>query len=109
LIQVFVNVISNALKFTEKGSVTCRAEVDHENLLISIIDTGIGIAENDYSKVFEPFQQVGNVLTNKPPGTGLGLSISKQIVEQHGGNIWLTSKLGQGTTFFISFPLTQEN
>ncbi|WP_107667720.1 GAF domain-containing protein [Cyanothece sp. BG0011] len=109
LIQVFVNLISNGFKFTETGSVTCKAEVDHNNLLISITDTGIGISEDDYSKVFEPFQQVGNILTNKPKGTGLGLSISKQIIEQHGGRIWFTSELGKGSTFFVSLPLAPDN
>ena len=109
LIQVFVNLIANSRKFTAKGSVTCRAEVDHENLLISIIDTGMGIAKDDYMKVFEPFEQVGNMLTSKQDGTGLGLSISKQIVEQHGGKIWCTSKVGKGTTFFVSLPLKKEN
>ncbi|MDJ0659023.1 MAG: GAF domain-containing protein [Crocosphaera sp.] len=107
LIQVFVNLISNGFKFTETGSVTCHAKADHDNLLISITDTGIGIAEDDYSKVFEPFQQVGNILTDKPPGTGLGLSISKQIIEQHGGKIWFTSEVGKGTTFFVSLPLAK--
>ncbi|MDJ0846570.1 MAG: GAF domain-containing protein [Crocosphaera sp.] len=107
LIQVFVNLISNGFKFTETGAVTCHAEVDHDNVLISITDTGIGIAEDDYSKVFEPFQQVGNILTDKPKGTGLGLSIAKQIIEQHGGTIWFTSELGKGTTFFISLPLAK--
>ncbi|ACB50763.1 probable sensory transduction histidine kinase [Crocosphaera subtropica ATCC 51142] len=109
LIQVFVNLISNGFKFTETGSVTCHGEVDHDNLLISITDTGIGIAENDYSKVFEPFQQVGNILTNKPKGTGLGLSISKQIIEQHGGKIWFTSERQKGSTFFVSLPLAKDN
>ena len=62
-----------------------------------------------YMKVFEPFEQVGNMLTSKQDGTGLGLSISKQIVEQHGGKIWCTSKVGKGTTFFVSLPLKKEN
>ena len=109
LIQVFVNLLSNSLKFTENGYITCDAEVDHDNLLISITDTGVGIAEDDYSKVFEPFQQVGNILTNKPKGTGLGLSICKQIVEQHEGKIWFTSELEKGTTFFVSLPLPQKS
>lgn len=109
LIQVFVNLISNGFKFTETGSVSCKAEIDHDNLLISITDTGVGISENDYSKVFEPFQQLGSILTNKPKGTGLGLSISKQIIEQHGGEIWFNSKLGKGSTFFVSLPLALEN
>ncbi|MDJ0510617.1 MAG: GAF domain-containing protein [Crocosphaera sp.] len=108
LIQVFVNLISNSFKFTQEGTIICRAEVDHNNLLISVTDTGIGIAEDDYSKVFEPFQQVGNILTDKPQGTGLGLSISKQIIEEHGGKIWFTSQLGKGTSFFVSLPLYQE-
>lgn len=109
LIQVFVNLISNSFKFTQEGTIICRAEVDHDNVLISITDTGVGIAEDDYSKVFEPFQQAGNILTDKPKGTGLGLSISKQIIEQHGGEIWFTSQLGKGTSFFVSLPLPKEN
>lgn len=105
LIQVLINLLSNAVKFTESGSVTCQVRVDHQMLLISITDTGIGIAQNDYSKVFEPFLQVGNILTNKPKGTGLGLSICKQIIENHGGEIWFKSQLGKGTTFFVTLPL----
>ncbi|MDJ0600060.1 MAG: ATP-binding protein [Crocosphaera sp.] len=107
LIQVFVNLISNGFKFTETGCVMCHAEADHNHVLISITDTGIGIAEDNHSKVFEPFQQVSNILTNKPKGTGLGLSISKQIIEQHGGKIWFTSELGKGSTFFVSLPLAK--
>ncbi|MEA5509130.1 GAF domain-containing protein [Crocosphaera sp. UHCC 0190] len=107
LIQVFINLFSNAVKFTEIGSVTCQARVNHQDLLIKITDTGIGIAHNDYGKVFEPFQQVGNILTNKPRGTGLGLSICKQIIERHGGQIWLESQLGKGTIFFVKLPINQ--
>ncbi|TAG64169.1 MAG: response regulator, partial [Oscillatoriales cyanobacterium] len=107
MVQVAINLISNAVKFTESGSVTCRARVEGDELVISIIDTGIGIAPEDQSKVFERFKQVGDILTEKPKGTGLGLPISKQIVEHHGGRIWLESELGKGSTFFFSIPLVK--
>jgi PAS domain S-box-containing protein len=105
LIQVLINLISNAVKFTETGSVTCRATVCNQDLCIEIIDTGIGIAPEDQAKVFERFQQVGDILTDKPKGTGLGLPICKQIIEQHGGRIWVNSQLGQGSTFAFTMPL----
>ncbi|TAF57719.1 MAG: response regulator [Oscillatoriales cyanobacterium] len=107
MVQVAINLISNAVKFTESGSVTCRARVEGDELVISIIDTGIGIAPEDQSKVFERFKQVGDILTEKPKGTGLGLPISKQIVEHHGGRIWLESELGKGSTFSFSIPLVK--
>ncbi len=107
LVQVVINLLSNAVKFTEKGSVTCQAKVNHNYLLIAITDTGRGIPYHEQKKLFHPFQQVGNILTNKPQGTGLGLSICKQIVENHGGKIWVKSQLGQGTDFFFTVPLAE--
>jgi PAS domain S-box-containing protein len=106
LIQVVINLLSNAVKFTEKGSVTCRARKTDGEILVSIIDTGIGIAEADREKVFEKFRQAGDTLTDKPTGTGLGLSICKQIVEYHGGKIWVESALGRGSAFSFTLPLT---
>ncbi len=117
LIQVVINLLSNAVKFTEEGSVTCRAVIkpsssveaseltSDQQLLISITDTGIGIAPEDQEGVFEKFKQVGNILTDKPTGTGLGLPICKQIVEYHGGRIWVESELGKGSTFSFTIPL----
>ncbi|HXV41840.1 MAG TPA: ATP-binding protein, partial [Anaerolineae bacterium] len=105
LIQVVINLISNAVKFTDQGSVTCRVQPADGEIVISIIDTGIGIAEADQPKVFEKFIQVGNTLIDKPQGTGLGLPICRQIIEQHGGRIWLESKLGQGSTFSFALPI----
>ncbi|ACK65763.1 histidine kinase [Rippkaea orientalis PCC 8801] len=105
LIQVVINLLSNAVKFTEVGSVTCQAQQNQEYLVIAITDTGIGIPHNEQNKVFDRFQQVGNVLTNKPQGNGLGLSICRQIIEHHGGQIWVESQLGQGSTFFFTLPL----
>jgi signal transduction histidine kinase len=105
LIQVVINLISNAVKFTETGSVTCQVRQDHNQIIVSVIDTGSGIAESDIGKVFEKFKQVGNTLTDKPKGTGLGLSICKQIIEYHGGQIWVESELGQGSIFSFTLPL----
>jgi signal transduction histidine kinase/CheY-like chemotaxis protein/ligand-binding sensor domain-containing protein len=104
LIQVVVNLLSNAVKFTETGAVTCHAFKRDNNVVVGISDTGIGIAPEDYNAVFEQFKQVGDTLTDKPKGTGLGLPICKEIVEHHGGQIWLESELGKGSTFFFSLP-----
>jgi signal transduction histidine kinase/HAMP domain-containing protein len=105
LIQVVINLISNAVKFTEHGSVTCQArQVDHE-VVISVIDTGVGIVKADQPKVFEKFTQIGDTLTGKPMGTGLGLPICKEIVEHHGGHIWVESEPGKGSTFAFTLPI----
>ena len=109
LIQVVINLISNAVKFTDTGSVTCRARRKRNEVIISVIDTGMGIAEEDQPKVFEKFKQVGDTLTDKPKGTGLGLSICKQIVEHHGGRLWVESQLGKGSEFSFSLPILVES
>ena len=108
IMQVVINLISNAVKFTPSGTVTCRARLEERELIISIIDTGIGIALEDQQQVFERFKQVGDILTDKPKGTGLGLPICKQIVEYHGGRIWVESTLGAGSTFSFTIPLPME-
>jgi signal transduction histidine kinase len=105
LIQVLINLFSNALKFTAAGSVTCRAQHVGNDIRVSVIDTGVGIAEADHEKVFEQFKQVGDALTEKPGGTGLGLPICREIVEHHGGRIWVESELGQGSTFSFTLPV----
>lgn len=109
LIQVFINLISNAVKFTDKGSVTCRLYRKGDELIGSVSDTGIGISPEDYGAVFEQFKQVGgDTLTDKPKGTGLGLPICKEIVEHHGGRIWLESEQGKGSTFFFALPVNKK-
>ncbi|MFN7914411.1 MAG: ATP-binding protein [Vicinamibacterales bacterium] len=105
LMQVVINLISNAVKFTDAGSVTCRAERRNGAIVVSVIDTGMGIAAADQPKVFERFKQVGDTLTDKPKGTGLGLPICKEIVEHHGGRIWVESEPGKGSAFSFSLPL----
>ncbi|MBD2205111.1 PAS domain S-box protein [Calothrix sp. FACHB-1219] len=104
LLQVLINLISNAVKFTQSGSITCRLKQHHDGVCVSVIDTGIGIAPEDQPKVFEKFRQVGDTLTDKPKGTGLGLPICKQIVEHHGGKIWVESEPGKGSTFSFLIP-----
>ncbi|MEO7444062.1 MAG: GAF domain-containing protein, partial [Ferruginibacter sp.] len=108
LIQVMINLISNAVKFTEKGSISCKVYQQKEEIIVSISDTGIGISPEDFSAVFEQFKQVGgDTLTDKPKGTGLGLPICKEIVEHHGGRIWLESKRDKGSTFSFALPINK--
>jgi len=108
LLQVVINLISNAVKFTAAGSVTCRARVQDDGIAVSVIDTGMGIAPTDQPKVFEKFKQVGDTLTDKPKGTGLGLPICREIVEHHGGRIWVESEPGKGSTFTFVLPAILE-
>jgi signal transduction histidine kinase len=108
LIQVVINLISNAVKFTEEGLVTCRVEAVDNDVIVRVIDTGIGISEADLGRVFEQFTQVGDTLTSKPSGTGLGLPISKEIIEHHGGRIWVESEPGKGSTFAFALPIPEQ-
>ena len=110
LIQVVVNLISNAVKFTPSGKVICRASQQNDEIVVGIEDTGIGIAPRDHDAVFEQFKQVvGDTLTDKPKGTGLGLPICKEIVEHHAGRIWLKSEAGKGSTFFFALPIQKSD
>ncbi len=102
--QVVINLISNAMKFTEEGPIICRARKINNEIMISVIDKGIGIAEADQETIFEKFGQVRNGLKDKPKGTGLGLAICKEIVEHHGGRIWAESESGKGSTFSFTLP-----
>ena len=108
LIQVVINLLSNAVKFTKKGSVTIDAYREENQLIVEVQDTGIGIAEEDKHKIFERFRQAGDTLTDKPQGTGLGLPICREIIEHHGGIIWMKSEPGVGSTFFFSIPMMGE-
>lgn len=105
VLQVLVNLISNAVKFTERGIISCRAELaGPDRVAISVSDTGRGIAPEDQGAVFEKFRQVGDTLTEKPSGTGLGLPICREIVEYLGGEITVESTLGRGSTFRFYLP-----
>lgn len=104
--QILYNLLSNAIKFTpEGGKITIKSAVENENLILSVHDNGIGIDENNHKKIFEKFQQVDNDISKRQGSTGLGLTITKELVEMHGGKIWIESKLGNGAAFFINMPL----
>jgi signal transduction histidine kinase len=103
--QVMINLISNAMKFTEKGSILCRARKINNEIIISVVDTGKGIPDVEQEKIFEKFKQTGTTIKGKPKGTGLGLPICKEIVKHHGGRIWVESDLGKGSTFSFTLPL----
>lgn len=107
--QVFLNIVSNAVKFTREGSITIRARKQGANSIrFEVQDTGIGIAEQDYTLVFESFKQAKHDLLDTP-GTGLGMPISRYFVMSHGGRIWFESTLGVGTTFFVELPILTED
>lgn len=105
LVQVVINLISNAVKFTAQGTITICARREEPEVIVDVIDQGIGIAQSNQAFLFEKFSQVGDTLTAKPQGTGLGLAISKEIIEHHGGRIWLESELGQGSKFSFALPI----
>lgn len=104
LMQVVINLISNAVKFTDAGTITCSAARRDNEVVIGVRDTGTGIASADLPKIFEKFKQVGDTLTNKPKGTGLGLPICREIVQRHHGRIWAESEPGRGSAFFFTLP-----
>ena len=104
LIQVVINLISNAVKFTPAGTITVTADLHPEGVIVAVADTGVGIAPEDHDKVFEQFGQAGDTLTEKPRGTGLGLPICREIVEHHGGRLWLDSAVGDGSIFRFTLP-----
>ncbi len=106
LTQVLLNLVGNAIKFTDRGEVVVRASAANGSFNLSVRDSGPGISEADQAKLFQQFQQADNSITRKKGGTGLGLAISKQIVELHGGRIWVESQPGQGSTFSLTLPVT---
>ena len=102
--QVLLNLLGNAIKFTETGSVRVMAERQGAELRISVRDSGIGVPPEDIERIFESFQQGKSGISGKYQGTGLGLAICRQLVEMHGGHIWAKSTPGQGSTFTFTIP-----
>ena len=103
--QVLLNLLSNAVKFTpEGGRIGVAATLGDGAVQIAVSDTGIGIAPEDQEAIFEEFRQVGTDYAQKREGTGLGLALAKKFVELHGGKIWVTSAVGQGSTFTFTLP-----
>jgi GAF domain-containing protein len=108
LTQVLINLVGNAIKFTDAGEVAIKAEANNGSFHVSVRDTGPGISAADQAKLFQEFQQADNAITRKKGGTGLGLAISKRIIEMHGGKIWVESQVGQGSTFTFTLPINVE-
>jgi signal transduction histidine kinase len=108
LTQVLINLVGNAIKFTDAGEVAIKAEANNDSFYVSVRDTGPGISPADQAKLFQEFQQADNAITRKKGGTGLGLAISKRIVEMHGGKIWVESQPGRGSTFAFTVPIIVE-
>ena len=108
LTQVLINLVGNAIKFTDAGEVAIKAEANNGSFHVSVRDTGPGISAADQTKLFQEFQQADNAITRKKGGTGLGLAISKRIIEMHGGRIWVESQPGQGSTFTFTLPVIVE-
>jgi signal transduction histidine kinase len=104
IMQVFHNLIDNAVKFSPEGSEVDVTLENKDKILITVKDRGKGIAKEDQDKVFLPFTSIATKGTAGEKGTGLGMSIVKRIVDSHKGEIWLESELGKGTTFFVEFP-----
>lgn len=103
--QVLVNLVDNAIKYTNKGSVKVSAKKVDNMLLVEVQDTGIGIPEKDIPRIFERFYRVDKGRSRELGGTGLGLAIVKHIIQGHNGRIWVSSKMGNGSTFSFLLPV----
>src|SRR5262244_172517 len=106
--QVLMNLTGNAIKFADSGEVRVDAKAAHDSFLVSVSDTGPGVALADQQRIFEEFQQVDGSSSRAKGGTGLGLAIAKRIIEMHRGHIWVESKVGVGSTFTFSLPVRVE-
>jgi signal transduction histidine kinase len=108
LTQVLLNLVGNAIKFTDVGEVSIKGSSTNGAFNVAVRDTGPGISPADQAKLFQEFQQADNSITRKKGGTGLGLAISRRIIELHRGKIWVDSNVGQGSTFAFTIPVTVE-
>ena len=106
LLQILHNLVGNGIKFTESGAVTVSAVEENEFVKIAITDTGVGISEDKFDSIFESFEQAEGDIERQYGGTGLGLTITKQLIELHGGNIEVSSIMGQGSTFTFTLPVS---
>jgi signal transduction histidine kinase len=104
--QVALNILSNAVKFTERGTINVAATAQDKTVTVCISDEGSGIAPEHQEMIFERFRQVEGSVTRRKGGTGLGLPISKRLIELHGGKMWVESEPGKGSKFYFSLPQT---
>jgi signal transduction histidine kinase len=103
--QVLLNLVGNAIKFTDKGEVAITASAANGSFTVAVRDSGAGISPSDQARIFDEFQQADSSSTRRKGGTGLGLSIAKRIIEMHKGRIWVESAVGKGSTFFFNLPI----
>ena len=103
--QVLLNLAGNAIKFTDSGEIRIEAGLDGNGFLVSVLDTGPGLSESEQGNIFKKFHQADSSMTKQKGGTGLGLSIAKKIVQMHGGELWVESKLGKGSAFRFRIPV----
>src|ERR1700739_1095467 len=108
LTQVLINLVGNAIKFTDPGEIPTKADANNGSFYVSVRAPGPGISAADQAKLFQEFQQADNAITRKKGGTGLGLAISKRIIEMHGGRICVEWQSGHGSTFAFTLPVTVE-
>ena len=106
LCQVLLNLLNNSCRFTERGSITVRVQVDEAEVVVSVADTGVGISQDTIPHIFEEFYPLDGP-TTRLGGRGLGLPVSQRLVELHGGRMWVESQVGQGSTFYFSLPLLE--
>jgi signal transduction histidine kinase len=107
--QVFTNLLANALKFTPRGGrIDVAADERGADILVTVADSGVGIPAEHLGRVFDRFYRVPMPAGSAVEGTGLGLSICKAVVEEHGGRIWVESRVGRGSTFFVTIPKRTE-
>jgi signal transduction histidine kinase len=104
--QVLLNLVGNAIKFTDDGEIRISARADRDRFLVCVADTGPGIPLSEQGRIFEEFHQVDSSNTKKKGGTGLGLAIARRIVRLHGGRLWVESEPGRGSTFYVDLPVT---
>ena len=107
--QVLLRLLANAAKFTERGSITVRAWTIDGEVMVSVSDTGIGIPSDDRERIFGRFEQGTTADGRRPGGAGLGLALSKEFVEMHGGQVWVESEVGKGSTFTFSLPTSHSS
>ena len=107
--QVFINLINNAIKFTDNGKIEVSIKKSENEIECTVSDTGIGIPHHEIATVFDRFHQVGKAINTSEEGSGLGLSISKGIVDLHYGSIWVESEVGKGSKFIFTLPIFTEN
>lgn len=107
--QILYNLTNNAIKFSQENSlIKINTKISKSKVSISVTDSGPGISITDQRKLFEPFSQLAKFESREQPGTGLGLAIVKKYVEMHGGNVWVKSRIGEGSKFGFTIPLVRE-